>query len=160
MIRRLLPLLVLAPALLGVSCAEDEVTNPTGRLQLWIAQTVSGRVTQLGQGVPGARVTLQYSNNFGFADTPSWFPIAPLAATTDSEGYFEFDIASWIRIEPPVQDASFQYNVWLRYTAAKSGVGFAEVNVTLIRQASAAPPTGNLNPYQITQNFALPVLQP
>ena len=59
-----------------------------------------------------------------------------------------------------MQEASFTYNVWLRYEAAKSGVGFSQANVTLTRKASTTPPTGNLNPYQLTQNFVLPALEP
>jgi hypothetical protein len=160
LIRRLLPGLVLALGLLGPSCAEDEVTNPSGRLQLWIAQTVSGRVTQLSQGVEGATVTLQYSNNYGFAETPSWFPVVARTARTNSDGYYEFEIASWLTIEPPVQDDAFQFNVWLRYTAGKSGVGGSTAAVTILREASVSPPTGNLNPYQLTQNFVLEVPEP
>jgi len=156
--RRLLPFLLVV--LLGASCAEDDVTNPTGRLQLWIAQTVSGRVTQLNQGVEGALITMQYSNNAGFAETPSWFPIAPMTTRTNSDGYFEFDIASWLRIEPPIQDGALQYKVWLRYTAGKSGVGVSDAYIETVRSASVTPPTGNLAPYQLTQNFILAVLEP
>ena len=163
MTRRFLPVLVLVLALglLGPSCAEDEVTNPSGRLQLWIAQTVSGRVTRLSQGVEGATVTLQYSNNnFPGSPSPSWFPVPPLTTRTNSDGYYEFDITSWLLIEPPIQDSALQYKVWLRFSAGKSGTGVSDAARELVREASFTPPTGNLAPYRLTQDFILPVLEP
>gem|GEM_PF-5014241 len=143
----------LGTAGLGLLGCADEGLNPENLLLIWVAQSITGRITTgaAAQPVAGAQVVFR-------ASLDPEFLLDLAQGTTDQNGHYSFSAARngapdafWV-LRP---EENRRYSVFIQIEAGKSGVGGVSTQRSFFRFPSREAPTGNLLPYQLTQNAVI-----